>query len=326
MFNLQKDLVINSSTAYPVTIYDSSNVAVADAATAAAGSYMVIPGFGRFEFDYVSGVRGQIGRAAQPRIDTLVAGGVTFVAPSIAKTIYVKIQVNAFNAAAEFARFEMVPGEDIIYALTILPADTAATFITKLGAAALDRQTRFPEDVSVSIINNAGTLTFTGVNQFVNWTVVVEDEFDTTSTTITALSFTTTQRRFEGLQTAAFIQQNVRLLTYASTRPYGEDKGQMAIEGALYHSVTFNITKENDRVAGNSVPGQVNNTRSSFTIYVNADAATAVLANIFYNIVNFLDQADAAAVWYSNALTNGAQAGEAQASTAVASAAFLALA
>jgi hypothetical protein len=324
MYNLYKDVVINNSTNYPVTVYDGTGAVVADtdAMVITADHVLSIRGFGNFKASTICAVEAQRGINSRVRIDTMTVATLaqwTVVAPSINTTVLFKIKARVNNYSSENTRYEMQFGKDLIYAVTATPADTATTLAAKLLAAATDRQTRFPESVNVTISLGGGTtvaptsLVFTGADEHVTWTYSAEEEFDTTSSVVTVWAPAVTQTRFEGIQTATFMQENVRLLTNTSTRPYGVNNDELAVSGGLYNSFTFETVTDRPELKGFSVAGQVNQSKARFTVYA-LDSLTTD-EGVQDQIINFLDKAatlnSVTAYYYGNVLTSSTNTGEA---------------
>jgi len=284
MFNLHKDLVINSFNQYPVTAIDASGSAIADVSATPATSGAKLKTF--------TGLRGV---SSQERVDTLtVATDINFTAPSIATVVNVRIDVKAYNFAAEQARNELNLGEEIVYPITVLPTDTATTFTAKLLAAAQYRNSRFPGNDSVRIELGGGTaaaptsITFTGENEFIAWSYDVTDEYSSNSTIVTSFTPANTTPRYRSTSDAKYVEDNIRVLTYESTRPYGIKQDQLAIDGSLYDVYNFSQVVADMSTTSSSVVAGEFSSRSEFTIYVNSNLrGSQELTNLVY----FLDQA-----------------------------------
>lgn len=343
MFELNKDLVVNSAADYAVTILDDNGATVAPSNLAlevlTADHKLLISGFGNFRAGDIVAVAGQRGVAGQVRVDNIVISNVDgssqldVAAPSIPTVVYFKYKVTTTRYRAEYAQNQMQFSDTIIYPVVVRPGDTNQDVAAKLLAVATDRQTRFPDDTGIEITLTGGTasaptqLTVTGKAGDINWEVSVEDEFDVESSIITEYSSSVATKRVEGIQDARFLRESVRLLTYASTRPYGELQDQLAISGALYHSVTFEIENARPDLRGNSVAGQVNKSGARLSLYANSNLAGGT-TSYFGQIATFLDKAATlnglTAVLIDDVITDGNKVGEGEVNTTAALADFIA--
>ncbi len=296
MYNIYKDLVINATADYPVVITDAAGAVVADASNATTGSKMSIYGFGNFNYGEVISVSGQRGVNPVNYSQTFNAASFTFVAPAIRSTVYFRFSIRSIAYEAEYSQYQMSFEDNDIYAIEVLPTDTATSVMRKLVRAIYDRKTRFNDEQGFTLSFVGATpelataFTVTAVSPRLTWDFEATDEFlQTYSTIITAITPTTTVRRFEGFGTDRYVRENIRLLTYPSTRPYGIKQDQLAVNGNLYTAITFKIRVANS-YQGNSVLGQVNTSESTYVIFIN-EAIPSGVNDPLYKIAYFTNNA-----------------------------------
>lgn len=323
MFQLNKDVLVNSATDYPVSF-----TLAGASSTAALGDTMHIKGFGNFKLSEIQlGVKGHRGVAASNGTITVdVASAVTAVGTAVATDTIVNfvLKINTSKFSAEYARDAMTFGYKKVYQVIAKPSDgtgdtLAGVLLRRLHNKIVEENSRYGNVPFTSALDlnddnthevtatttdfttniTATSIQLTATDPTLSATFTVEDDDQTSSSVITAFTPVYVVGN-EGRNTADYINQNVRVYTDANTNAFALRKEQ-APAGSLYSDVSFATSVARTDITGLSAAGQSVTSKAEYVVYVQENAANFGAGNYMSLVLDFLARADGDITLYSSA-------------------------
>jgi len=306
MFSLNKIHIINSSTDFPVDFFNANNASVGPSVAGTVSMNLIGVGLIDKRKVTITNVRGARATAPVKQVVTIAHSDLTLVIPSVTTEATFVFDTFTTNNEVQWGRDRLRAGSEVAFQVLIGTIGTNAQIRSKSiidlhnGIVQHNELTEGP--FTSTLTTTGGTSPVTGAtgivpsdgsttasivltlrneHLFIKTLNIVNDNQETSETlvpSVTAIpgSALETTARKEGRNTGALLQENERLLTDVSVRPFGDGQQELPIKSALYAELSFDTlaVRTDMNIGTQSIAGSTNLTsKTNYVLYINETLA-----------------------------------------------------